>query len=290
MKDLTVFVLTHNRGDILIDTVRSILNQTNKDFKFIISDNSTNDDTKQLLIKNNLFEKVEYKKRENVNKALDHFNLCIKETETKYFILFHDDDIMLPNYIDVMYNAIVDSNYVAVGCNAKKYQNNKILRNYCSIKRNKILTTQKELAYFYAKADVIPLPSYIYSKEKIENNFFSNECGKYSDAVWLLKLLEKYPIKLIAKPYMLYRLHNGQDSNSFDLINQLRLCKLLYKMGLNKKIYYDYRCRIIYTYAREKNKAYPLQLFKKYSPFHFYIIVILKKTFIFNIYRLLKSH
>ena len=49
MKDLTVFILTHNRGEMLLETINSVLNQTCHDFKFIVSDNSSNDDTARLL-------------------------------------------------------------------------------------------------------------------------------------------------------------------------------------------------------------------------------------------------
>ena len=89
MKDLTVFVLTHNRGELLLETIESILNQTCNDFKFIVSDNSSNDETMRLLEERGYLGKFEYRKRDKEYPSMEHFNLCLSEVDTTYFVLFH---------------------------------------------------------------------------------------------------------------------------------------------------------------------------------------------------------
>ena len=169
MKDLTVFLLTHNRGKLLLETVQSILNQTCHDFKFIVSDNSSNDETAKLLAENDLLDKLEYRKRDTEYPSLEHFNLCLAEVNTKYFILFHDDDIMMPDMVQSLYDAISASDYVAVGCNAyilHRVQETKkrMFRNA----KNKIFDNTNTFVDMYLKKNIVPFPSYIYNKEKIK--------------------------------------------------------------------------------------------------------------------------
>lgn len=282
MKDLTVFILTHDRGEMLLETIESVLNQTCHDFKFVVSDNSSNDETQKLLKERNLIGQFEYRKRDKEYPSFEHFNLCLSEVDTKYFVLFHDDDIMLSEYVETMYNAINGSEYVAVGCNAYKLQENDTKTRFSSIRIKKTFKNKAELTYFYSKFDVVPFPSYIYSKEKITTKLFENNLGKYSDVLWIISLIELSPILWLPKSYMLYRIHSGQDSLTFDLLNQYKLAKYLYKTGLCKKEYNSYRCRILYCYASRKRTKRPAIIFLKYANFNFFIKSVIKNSFIYK--------
>ena len=226
MKDLTVVVLTHNRQDLVLETVESVLNQTCHDFIFKISDNSDNDETYELLRKKNILSKVIYVRRgKEAKNSLDHFNINLNEITTEYFIFFHDDDVMMPEMIEEIYNKIYNTRYIAVGCNAYILKNKKKThkRFYTSFS-NKVHSTSDSLIKKYClHCNIVPYPSYIYNKNKIGALHFTDEAGKYSDVVWLIKLAEKEPILWIKKPLFFYRIHPKQDSNSVDNFNQCRL-------------------------------------------------------------------
>lgn len=283
MKDLTVFVLTHNRGELLLETIDSVLKQTCHDFKFIVSDNSSNDETMKMLEEKKYLDKFEYRKRDREYSSFEHFNLCLKEVNTKYFVLFHDDDIMLDDYVETMYNEIKNSNYVAVGCNAKKLFDKNKKKYICSVKNNKILYNKNKLIKYYLTCNIVPFPSYIYCKDKIQNHYFSNEIGKYSDVKWLIDISNEGPLKWLSRSLMLYRFHTNQDSTFFDVLNQFKLAKYFLKNGLSFNLYNLYRCRIIYIYTSIKKKNYPLKIFKKYAFLQIYLKALIKKSFIYTI-------
>ncbi len=252
MKDLTIFILTHNRGEMLLETIDSVLKQTCHDFKFIVSDNSSNDDTMHLLEKRGYLGKFEYRKRSKEYPSMEHFNLCISEVDTTYFVLFHDDDIMLPDYVETMYKAINRSEYVAAGCNAyylygEKQSKRKMLRDYKDTLT--IALTSKDIARQYCKKnEIVPFPSYIYNKRLIGTEIFDEECGKYSDVSWLLRLINIAPIYWLTTPLMYYRIHKEQDSQTLDIENQKKLLsKFQNILGTDNQYIINFSYNLLYS-------------------------------------------
>lgn len=263
MKDLTVYILTHNRGKLLIDTLNSVINQSCNDYEIIVSDNSSNNDTYDLIRE---YHNVKYIKREKEYSSTEHFNLCIEEVKTKYFILFHDDDIMCPNMIEELYNSISENDYIAVGCNAYLLVNDKktkktMLRN----KRNKVLHEPSDMVMQYMdNYSIVPYPSYIYNKEKIGDLRIKTDYGKYSDVTWLLNINSKGEVLWLHNVYMYYRIHSGQDSSGFNYYSQQKLlrkyCKYVSKGNL---VVLKYRYLLVYLNAIRKyqlNRDFSLEL------------------------------
>lgn len=283
MKDLTVFILTHNRGEMLLETIDSILNQTCHDFKFIVSDNSSNDDTARLLKECNLWGKFEYRKRDHEYSSFDHFNMCLSEVDTTYFVLFHDDDIMLPNYVETMYNAICGSEYVAVGCNALYLKNrNFTKKKSCKLKKDAILTSKKELAEYYCRCNIVPFPSYVYNRDKLENIKFTCMVGKYSDVIWLLDLIGKGYFCWLKRPLLYYRIHDDQDSQKIDFINQLKLFGVYKNIYVNNHLLIKIRLFNIYIYENGRCHFRNLKVYFKISKILFFKALI--KNFIYRFF------
>ena len=264
MKDLTVFILTHNRGEMLLETIDSVLNQTCHDFKFIISDNSDNDKTAKLLEERNLLGKFEYRKRDGAYSVFDHLNMCLTEVDTKYFVLFHDDDIMLPGYVETMYTTINDSEYVAVGCNAyllyKKSNKKRMFKN----KYDLIIKCEKQLAEMYCSGNILPFPSYMYAKAKLKNIVFCDDFGKYSDVLWLLKITKLSSMMWISSPLMLYRLHENQSSAYIDYANQIKLIRYFNLINVEQVDLKKYRLSLLYMKLKEiLTKEFKISKYKK---------------------------
>lgn len=230
MKDLTIVVLTHNRSDLIEETVESILHQSCSDFKFVVSDNSSNDDTKVIFQKSS-YSKINYIKRNTVLSPFDHFNTVISEIDTRYFVLFHDDDLMLPDYVETMYNAVNNTSYAAVGCNAYLYSANSAKQKiFMKLNSNVVLNNKNDIIeYYIGNKRFAPFPSYIYSKKEISNLRFTDKVGKYSDVAWLIDILNIGKIYWLSIPLMKYRIHSNQDSASFDYYKQIKLSDLFIK-------------------------------------------------------------
>lgn len=93
---ITIFTPTYNRADTLMDTYKSLCNQTCKKFIWLIIDDGSVDNTEKLVSewkKENLIE-IEYVKKENGGKY-SAYNLAMDIVKTEYIMVSLDSDDML---------------------------------------------------------------------------------------------------------------------------------------------------------------------------------------------------
>ena len=98
-KDVCVYILTHNRPNDILRSLNSVRKQDFPNLKIVVSDNSDNDTTTELLkdlIRSDA--RINYIRRgKECSSANAHFNYILATNTHEYFMLFHDDDEMLPN-------------------------------------------------------------------------------------------------------------------------------------------------------------------------------------------------
>jgi GT2 family glycosyltransferase len=252
MKSLTIYILCHNRPDYARQAIQSIMDQTCRTFKLIVSDNSSNDDVERMV--KNEFPDTYYIRRLPMLKAAEHFNRCIEEANTDYFCLFHDDDVMSSNYVDAMMQCAHDyPSAIAIGCNANIERFGKLepRASFCSFRKHEIIPSPQNLAMRYfsrAQSGIAPFPGYIYNRRLVGSLRLPLEGGKYADVTWLLSLAIKGSIVWINSSLMTYRMHESNDSNIESPRDRLRFLgflkqnRKLFRAGLLE----DYRCSFIY--------------------------------------------
>lgn len=98
---LTIFTPTYNRGYTLNKLYNSLINQTNKNFTWLIVDDGSTDNTKELA--NKWIEedkiKIEYIKQENQGKHIAH-NTGVDNCKTELFFCVDSDDYLLKNAVE----------------------------------------------------------------------------------------------------------------------------------------------------------------------------------------------
>ena len=97
MSLLTIVLMTHNRPVLAVNAIESILNQSEKDFKLVVSDNSSNKELQEIMEAR--FPQVEHKSWFPGMPLAEHFKKVISLVDTAYFVMFHDDDLMEPDYV-----------------------------------------------------------------------------------------------------------------------------------------------------------------------------------------------
>lgn len=225
---IQIFIPTYNRPTLVLNAINSALNQTFSSFELIVSDNSTSDETENIL-KDIFDNRLIYKRRKPSLEAIDHFNTILKEVTSKYFMIFHDDDTMIKNSLSVLYNKImINSKYgvIAVGSNANCIKNGKSFLYNASLKSDVLIDNKNELIRRYLLYDIVPFSSYLYRSDvakKLKLEF--DKGGKYCDASFIVSLLNLGSILHISIPLMNYYLHSGQDSCINDFIQKLQLIK-----------------------------------------------------------------
>lgn len=100
MKKITVFTPTYNRGYIIEKLYKSLKEQTIKDFEWVIVDDGSTDNTKEIVSKFDEDDfKINYHLKVNGGKhTAINYGLDIAKGE--YFFIVDSDDSLLPNSIE----------------------------------------------------------------------------------------------------------------------------------------------------------------------------------------------
>ncbi len=101
---VTLITVVKNGGKHLEDCIQSIINQSFKNFEYIIIDGDSNDNTHSIIKK---YEKsIDYYSIEKDKGIYDGFNKGIKKVEGEYFGFVNSDDILMPDAMKILDNYI----------------------------------------------------------------------------------------------------------------------------------------------------------------------------------------
>lgn len=249
---LTIFILCHNRPELARQTIRSVLAQDDPKFALTISDNSTDDRTERMVREE--FPAVRYVRRTPALTAFGHFNRCIDETAEGHFCLFHDDDLMAPDFVQQAKRAIAAfPGAAAFGFNAQleSYGKLEARPSFLSRGESEVIASPRTLALRYfgrAQSGIAPFPGYVYNRAAVGDARFVPDAGKYSDVTWLMRLAARAPIVWINRPVMTYRVHGGNDGLAESRRDRLRLLAALKRQSptLGADVVADFRCSFVY--------------------------------------------
>lgn len=252
MKTLSIYILCHNRPDSAREAIQSVIAQSCRTFTVTVSDNSSNDDVERMV--KSEFPDIHYIRRSPMLKVSLHFNRCIEEANTDYFCLFHDDDIMSPEYVESMMQcARINPSAIAIGCNAiiESFGRQESRTSFRSFRDHELITNQCDLAARYfsrAQSGIAPFPGYVYNRCLVGDLRLPIDGGKYADVTWLLSLAVKGTIVWVNKPLMTYRMHASNDGSIESPRDRLRFLAYLKKnrAEFGEGIMKDYRCSFIY--------------------------------------------
>lgn len=95
---VTVVIPTYNRAAMLAEAIDSVLAQTYRDFRVVVGDNASTDETPDV-VRAFADERVSYVRRtENVG-LFENFQQSLRGVETEYALLLCDDDQLRPDFL-----------------------------------------------------------------------------------------------------------------------------------------------------------------------------------------------
>jgi glycosyltransferase involved in cell wall biosynthesis len=97
---VSVVMITYNRGDLIEESVRSVMAQTYENWELIIVDDGSEDDTEQVIDRLSS-PKIRYTKINHCGLLGKVRNLGMKMATGKYIAFQDSDDLWLPNKLDV---------------------------------------------------------------------------------------------------------------------------------------------------------------------------------------------
>lgn len=234
MYKLTIAVLTYNRANYLKEMLDSILQQTYRDFYVIIYDNCSEDNTPETVKPYLSDERFTYHRHAV---SVENGNYALKNCNTDYLLITHDDDIMLPDMVKreiAVFDSYDDISLVWTNINHMDI-NSKITKTSISgpsfNNRDCIIKSKEYIKVLSSKGNLVNCPTVMFHMTVIRShNFnFRMEIGGACDCfLWLEINQLNYNFYYINTPLYNYRIHDLQDSH-----NTLKLFPLL-----RKPVYY----------------------------------------------------
>ena len=242
MKKVSIIIATYNRAQYIIETLKSIQNQSYQFWECLIIDDGSTDNTEELvlhfLINDDRF--LFYKRPENLGKGA---NVCrnygYRLSNGEYLKFFDSDDIMLPNHLEVLIDEIERNKLdFAVG-DCRNFDQHGLRERPYEIDRK----TAELSAFNFALHQVAWITNDLLVKRKLAEKIQFNEeirdvANEYQYNIKLLLLTTKGILvdqilthRRIHSSSMTSYLH--RDSIQFDLhVYELKLATLKYVEGL----------------------------------------------------------
>lgn len=214
-----LFVMTKNRSKMLKKMLNSIKIQSFKNFKCIILDNGSEDDTELVVTSMELDARFEWAPWPAADPAANFRRAITLGLERfEWFAMLHDDDWLEPDWLELAWGAASAQPgiaFVSVNARALAEDGAQAERTwYPDVQIGKIvqLPDRESVARWMFRYGSIHFPSILYRAECFRDWEFLEPFGKYSDQYWLLEMASRGGCAIVATPAYCYRIHPGQDS------------------------------------------------------------------------------
>jgi glycosyltransferase involved in cell wall biosynthesis len=219
--DVTVSIMSFNRAQFLAETIKSVLAQSKRPQNIFVFDNGSCDDVRQVVAG---FEGsgVVWKGTDQPGTPVWNFQRAINAADTKYVYVMHDDDRLCSTFLEQQVG-FLDGNptTIAVACNGYVIdtagsRTGGFIGPKCSSSID-MFSSGSSVALLYAEGSWLTFASVVYKADPVKNLPIKKEFGKVFDAVFLCDLADYGTIAYQNTPLYEYRIHAGQDSQTFPL-------------------------------------------------------------------------
>lgn len=206
-------MLTYNREKYVGDAINSIINQTLKDFEFIIINNGSTDksgEIAELLSKNDSrIKMISLPVNRGIgvgrNKGLDI-------AKGEYITFIDDDDIAEPDMLEFLYKLIIDNSAEISICGSTKEVNGQIVPNYVFDEYLVMNSSQAVVEMLKRKKYNVAMPTKLLKKDLFDKIRFL-ETGNYDDiTVGYRYLANAKKIVAYGLPKYCFRRHEKNNS------------------------------------------------------------------------------
>ena len=213
---IDVIIVTYNRASLFRKSLLSICNQTYKDFTIKVLDNGSTDNTKEVydeIVNRYPDRKFEYKRLDK-NHIDDYFTEELNKMITgDYVIVFHDDDLMHPRYVEQLMKIIPEHpEFVILGGKTKISENPEDLK-WDEPTEKYIAGDMRDMVKWYFIGDTMSFPAICYQSHWYKNTKFRDDLyGNRGDFPFLMEIAEHGKVCRLEDRFLHYRLHKNQNT------------------------------------------------------------------------------
>ena len=237
---VALYILSRDRPVLLAESIESALSQTSNNYKIIISDNSSSEEVAELISMR--YPEITLVRRKPQLRPIEHIAIIIRETQQPLTVMFHDDDVLEPTFIENQTEIMKNNpSLCAVACNATIIKEDRHTeQRFFKHRTRKVISQIGEIASIYLKSDYMnpaPFSSYLYRSETLRRvNIWENQGGKHADVSLITNIVATGPIAWNPEPLIKYRIHAWNGSNTESIGDRKQLLRYLCaKMAITEK-------------------------------------------------------
>jgi glycosyltransferase involved in cell wall biosynthesis len=206
-----VVIPTYNRSDLLERAINSVLNQTFENFKLIIVDDKSTDDTADLINQYNDERVVFLQHSENTGHGGVARNTGIEHGESEYVAFLDDDDVWLPTKLEKQVELLdsLSHRYGLIYCWMDYYNQGKIVTRRYRRHRGDIFEEMLD-------QNAITSASTILIRRTVldEVGTFDTALYRGCDSDFIRRVARKYLVDFIPEPLVKYHTNHGYSRDS----------------------------------------------------------------------------
>lgn len=217
VNDIEVFIASHNRPQFIEETIKSFLVQSVKGLHITVLDNSDNADVINRLAdyKKNGVEVIPANKNEP--DGMNNFARARNLANKKWVMIFHDDDIIHPQFMEHILSVINKSNpelvasftEVTIAPSDEKWQRFDDCPNFVLYSKQRFVTEM-------FKGIPVPFCSILYRTEMFKKQSMQvEEYGKVWDRPFVYDCIGSGKVALMKNVYVQTRVHGGRDTDTY---------------------------------------------------------------------------
>jgi glycosyltransferase involved in cell wall biosynthesis len=245
---VSVIIPTKNRASLIEKSIRSIFNQDYPNLEIIVSNNNSNDNTKEVLneIKKDFKDLIILNHREDLS-LNKHWDIVIRENSSgKYLMIIPDDDELIDSHyiseaVKIMEKdatvGVVFANYQIVNISNRVLE--KIEAKFPTKMNGRYLLEVYKRNLFNLKGIGIPHLTAVFRRSSyFQTHGFDLNCLSPDTHLWL-KILSINEVGVIEKNVASYLVHENNLSNTRKIhfyLKDLLIVPNLLKFLITKKI------------------------------------------------------
>ncbi len=228
--EISVIIPTFNRGKLIANSIKSVLNQTIKNLEIIIVDDGSTDNTKEVIDK---FQdrRIKYIKLDKNQGASNARNIGIKAAKGRYISFQDSDDIFYPNKLEIQLNNIINKKTDLDFCKINVLYNSTYNYLVPSSIREKRFESGDFFTELISNGNFISTQSILIKKSFMKKFLFDPNMPRLQDYDVILRMIPK--VKISYTKEVLVDLHIQNDSLTLSPVKLKNAIYLLLKKEYN---------------------------------------------------------
>ena len=238
---ISIIIPTYNRGYTILESIKSVLNQTYQNIEILIIDDGSNDNTKDLIL-NLVDSRIKYIKLKKNKGSSFARNIGIQKASGKYISFLDSDDIYHQDKLEKQYINLIMNNADFDFCKVSLYINETNFVIFPNIIQEKNINKSGYTYELCVHGNFISTQAILVKKSYIKKYLFDNNFPRLQDYDLVLRMVPNLKVSYTNQILVDLKRSNDSIGNSDEkYIDSLKLI-------LNKD--YHIKCNFTFPYKK----------------------------------------